>query len=252
MLYKDKEIEILKEGGKRLAIILKKVSESVKVGTVTSELDALAEKLIRDGGDIPAFLNYKPEGANRPYPASLCVSVNDEIVHGIPSSRVLEDGDIVGIDLGLTHDGFVVDMAVTVPVGNVDKDGIKLINITRESLMSGINAIHDGGNIGDIGNAIENVAKKYKYKIVDSLGGHGVGRHVHEDPYIPNIGQRGIGERIKSGMVLALEPMLSEGKKDILLDKDGYTFKTRDGARSAHFEHTILVTDNGALILTKE
>jgi len=252
MLYSNKEIEVLREGGKRLASILKKVSDSVKVGITTSELNTIAEKLIRDGGDTPAFLNYKPEGAKTSYPASLCVSVNNEVVHGIPDNRILENGDIVGLDLGLTHNSLIVDMAVTIPVGDVSESNMKLINITRESLMAGINAVRGGGYVGDIGNAIENIAKTYKYKVIESLGGHGVGRHVHEDPYIPNVGKKGTGDKLKSGMILALEPMLTKGGKDVILDKDGYTFKTIDGEYSAHFEHTILVTDDGAEILTQE
>ncbi len=252
MIYNDAEIKILREGGKRLSKILKQVSSRVGDGVVVSDLDIFAEKLIRDGGDTPAFLNYKPEGADRPYPASLCVSVNDEIVHGIPVDRILKDGDIVGLDLGLVHNGLVLDMAVTVPVGSVNENDIELINATKESLVSGINAVHDGGHVGDIGYAIEKKAKEYGFKVVDALGGHGVGKHVHEDPYIPNTGQKGTGEKLLSGMVLALEPMLNVGKKEVSLDKnDGYTFKTRDGSRSAHFEHTILVTKNGADILTK-
>jgi len=252
MIYNDKEVEILREGGRRLAVILKEVSDSVMVGITTLELNTLAEKLVRDGGDVPAFLNYKPEGAKIPYPASLCVSVNDEVVHGIPSNRTLEDGDIIGLDLGLIHNGLVVDMAVTIPVGDVSESDMRLINTTHESLMAGIKAARAGGNIGDIGYAVENVAKAHSHKVIESLGGHGVGRHVHEDPYIPNVGKKGTGDKLENGMVLALEPMLSEGGKDVILDKDGFTFRTRDGARSAHFEHTILVTGNGSEILTKE
>jgi methionyl aminopeptidase len=252
MLYSDIEIEILREGGKRLSSILKQVADFVDVGVVVSDINTFAEKLIRDGGDTPAFLNYKPEGASKPYPASLCVSINDEVVHGIPKDRIVKDGDIVGLDLGLIHNKLVLDMAITVPIGNINKDDARLISATKESLMAGIDAARNGGHIGDIGYAIEKTAKKFGFNIVDGLGGHGVGREVHEEPYIPNVGQKGTGEKIKTGMVLALEPMLSAGSKNVFLDKnDGYTFKIQDGSKSAHFEHTILITDGKAEILTK-
>ena len=211
----------------------------------------MAEKLIREGGDEPAFLNYPPNGAKFPYPATLCVSINNEVVHGIPSDkRILKDGDIVGLDLGLKHAGFFTDMAMTVPVGGIDKEAKKLIEITEKSLIKGIAAAKSGGFVGDIGEAIENFVKPHGYGIVKILGGHGVGKKVHEDPYIPNYGKSGTGPKLVPGMVLALEPMLNEGRDKVFLDNDGYTFKTRDGKRSAHFEHTILITESKAEILT--
>ena len=211
----------------------------------------MAEKLIREGGDEPAFLNYTPNGAKFPYPATLCVSINNEVVHGIPSDkRILKDGDIVGLDLGLKHAGFFTDMAMTVPVGGIDKEAKKLIEITEKSLIKGIAAAKSGGFVGDIGEAIENFVKPHGYGIVKILGGHGVGKKVHEDPYIPNYGKSGTGPKLVPGMVLALEPMLNEGRDKVFLDNDGYTFKTRDGKRSAHFEHTILITESKAEILT--
>jgi len=252
MTVKDqKQIETLKEAGKRLAFVMGEVKKKVVPGVSTKELDELAEKLIREKGDIPAFLNYQPEGARRPYPATLCVSVNEEVVHGIPGERILEEGDIVGLDMGLKHDGFFVDMAETVPVGNIDDESKKLMNITRESLMVGIEEAKPGNHIGDIGNAIEEFVKPHKYGLVDVLGGHGVGMAVHEDPFIPNFGDKGDGPEIKEGMVLALEPMVNMGTPDVTLSSDGYTFKTKDKTRSAHFEHTILVTANGPEIITK-
>lgn len=251
MVYKEKEIEIIREGGQRLAAVLRKVAKEVSPGTSTKELDNLAEKLIRDGGDEPAFLNYTPDGAKFPYPATLCVSVNNEIVHGIPSDkRILKDGDIVGLDLGLRHKGFFTDMAVTVPVGRIDKNAEKLIKVTKESLAKGIAAARGGGFVGDIGEAIENFVKPYGYGVIKILGGHGVGKKVHEDPYVPNYGKKGTGQKLVPGMILALEPMLNEGTDKVFLDNDGYTFKTKDGKRSAHFEHTILITENKAEILT--
>lgn len=251
MVYKKDEIKIIREGGRRLAEILRKVAKEVRPGTSTKKLDRLAEKLIREGGDEPAFLNYPPNGAKFPYPATLCVSINNEVVHGIPSDkRILKDGDIVGLDLGLKHAGFFTDMAMTVPVGGIDKEAKKLIEITEKSLIKGIAAAKSGGFVGDIGEAIENFVKPHGYGIVKILGGHGVGKKVHEDPYIPNYGKSGTGPKLVPGMVLALEPMLNEGRDKVFLDNDGYTFKTRDGKRSAHFEHTILITESKAEILT--
>lgn len=253
MITKDEtEIILLRESGRRLAEVMRAVVEAVVPGVSPKELDSIAEGLIVAGGDVPAFLKYKPEGAPRPYPATLCVSVNDEIVHGIPNekSQFLKEGDIVGLDLGLTHKGFITDMAVTVPVGNIDKNAQQLIATTREALSVAIEVARTGNHIGDIGHAIEKFVAG-RYSIVRELGGHGVGNAVHEDPFIPNFGVPGTGTEIVSGMVLALEPMLNEGGEDIKLSSDGYTVYTADGKRSAHFEHTILITKEGVEILTE-
>ncbi|HEY4503130.1 MAG TPA: type I methionyl aminopeptidase [Candidatus Paceibacterota bacterium] len=247
-----KEIETLREGGRRLATILHKVKERVAPGVSTKDLDAYAEELIRAGGDTPAFLNYRPEGASMPFPGSLCVSVNDEVVHGIPSAeRVLEEGDIVSIDLGLRHQGLYTDMALTVPVGKVSPASLKLMEVTERALMVGISAAYGGNKVGDIGHAIEGFVKPHRYGIVEVLSGHGVGRAIHEDPYIPNFSKAGKGAKLVPGMVIALEPMLNNGTKNVTLDDDGYTFRTADGKKSAHFEHTILITDGEPEILTK-
>jgi len=246
------EIEILREGGKRLATILHKVKEKVKPGVSAKELDLYAEELIRAGGDTPAFLNYRPEGARSPFPASLCVSVNDEVVHGIPSrDKVLKDGDIVSIDLGLKHKGLFTDMAITVPVGNVIPSIDKLLKTTEQALQVGINAAVAGGRVGDIGHAIESFVRPHKYGIVEVLSGHGVGKYIHEDPYIPNFGKSGTGAKLVSGMVVAIEPMLNNGTKNVTIDEDGYTFRTADSKKSSHFEHTILITEQGPEILTQ-
>jgi len=248
------EIELLHEGGKRLARILRVIAESATPGVSTKELNDKAEALIREGGDTPSFLGYKPNGAGRPYPATLCVSVNDEIVHGVSNEnpQTLKEGDIVGLDLGLIHKKLFVDGAVTVPVGEVDADAKKLIQVTKEALAVGIQAARKGNTVGDIGHAIEEFVKPHGYGIVRELGGHGVGYKVHEEPHIVNFGEKGVGPKLKPGMVLALEPMLNEGTKKITLASDGHTFKTADGKRSAHFEHTIVITKGEAEILTKE
>ena len=245
------EIALLRESGKRLAIVLQELKKAIKPGVTTKDLDILAEKLIREGGDIPPFLNYTPHGARRAFPASLCVSVNEEIVHGIPRvDRVLAEGDIVSIDLGVSHKGMITDSALTVAVGEVPAEVQKLLEQTERSLYEGINAVRVGGRIGDIGAAIEAIAKKHGYGIVRELGGHGVGHAVHEEPYVPNYGKKGTGPIIKSGMVLAIEPMFMLGSEDILAMPDGYTVITRDGSLSAHFEHTIAITDEGVEIIT--
>ncbi len=248
------EIQNLREGGRRLATILHKVKEQVAPGVSTKELDTYAFQLIKEGGDSPAFLNYRPEGAETPFPASLCVSVNNEIVHGIPSKdRILKEGDIVSIDLGLKHKGTFSDMAMTVPVGQVSASVENLLKDTQEALGIGIREAVVGNKTGDVGYAIESFVKsrKVKYGIVEALSGHGVGRAIHEDPYIPNFGKKGTGDKFVAGMVVAIEPMLNMGTKEVVLDKDMWTFKTADGKKSAHFEHTVLITDGEPEILTK-
>ena len=247
----SKEIEILREGGRRLAFVLNKVAGKVAPGVSTWELDQYAEKLITEMGDFPAFLNYRPEGALSPYPASLCVSVNDEVVHGIPKKdKILKEGDIVSIDLGLKHNGLFTDMAMTVGVGEVSSASKKLMETTRRALEVGISMAFAGNKIGDIGNAIERFARPHKYGIVEVLAGHGVGRAIHEDPFIPNYGKAGTGAKLVPGMVIALEPMLNNGTKNVSIDDDGWTFRTADRKKSAHFEHTILITEGEPEILT--
>lgn len=248
------QIDIIREGGKRLATILYKVKDKVVPGISTKELDKYAEKLIREGGDTPAFLNYRPSGVNVAYPASLCTSVNEEVVHGIPNeNKILKEGDIISIDLGLKHKGLFTDMALTVPVGKINKEDAKLLEITEKAMYAGISAARAGYTVGDIGFAIESFVKSQgKYGIVDILSGHGVGVEIHEDPYIPNFGKAGTGVKLKKGMVIAIEPMLNLGTKIVTLDDDEYTFRTKDGKRSAHFECTIAITDDEPEILTKK
>ena len=249
------EIEILREGGKHLATVLYKVKDMVAPGVSTKDLDLYAEKIIRELGDVPAFLNYRPTGARTPFPASLCVSVNDEVVHGIPNKkRILKEGDIVSLDLGLKHKGLFTDMAITVPVGKVSGANQKLMDITEQSLKAGINVAQGGNTVGDIGHAVESFVradKSHKYGIVEVLAGHGVGKAVHEDPFIPNFGKAGKGGKLVPGMVIAIEPMLNIGTKNVTIDDDDWTFRTADRKNSAHFEHTILITDGEPEILTK-
>ena len=248
----DTERANLVEGGKRLAVVLRALKERVAPGVTAEELDDLAEQMIRDGGDEPCFLGYTPEGAKRPYPAALCVSINDEVVHGIPneSVKVLKDGDIVGLDLGLTHGGIIVDAAITVPVGEVDEITKKLLTATEHALTAGIAQAKVGNRIGDISSAIQKEIEDAGFKVVRELGGHGVGDRVHEEPFISNFGHTGTGPELVEGMVLALEPISSVGRAAVILSPDGYTYRTKDGSRSAHFEHTILIEKGGALVVT--
>ena len=252
IIKNETERENLIEGGRRLAAVLETLRAKVAPGVTTEELDDLAEAMIRDGGDEPCFLGYTPEGGNRPYPATLCVSINEEVVHGIPNELVktLKEGDIVGLDLGLTHNGIIVDAAITVPVGNVTEEAKKLLRATEEALAAGILTAVPGKHVGDISHAIQEVIEGAGFKVVKELGGHGVGDVVHEDPFIPNYGRKGEGELLEEGMVLALEPIATAGKAAVVLAPDGYTFRTKDGSKSAHFEHTILLEKNGARIIT--
>lgn len=248
----DTERANLIEGGKRLAAVLETLRTRVAPGITAEELDDLAEQLIRDGGDEPCFLGYTPEGAQRPYPATLCVSINDEVVHGIPNeiTRTLREGDIVGLDLGLTHNGIIVDAAITVAVGNVNEETKKLLHATEAALAAGIAAAAPGKHVGDISSAIQKEIENAGFKVVKELGGHGVGELVHEEPFIPNYGRAGEGELLEEGMVLALEPISTAGKAAVILAPDGYTYRTKDGSRSAHFEHTILIEKDKARIIT--
>src|ERR1035437_2153015 len=246
------EIEILKEGGRRHAFILSELAKKVVPGVSSQDLEDLARELIKEGGDKAAFLNYTPKGARRRYPAALNVSINDEIVHGIPneSPKILAEGDIVSLDLGLEHDGLITDSAITVACGKISDDDRKMLEHCREALALGIKAARGGGRIGDISAAIENFARPLGYGIPEGLAGHGVGYKVHEEPFVPNVGPKGKGELLRPGMVLALEPMLTLGSSQIKLCADGYTYRTADGSHSAHFEHTIAITDTEPIILT--
>jgi len=247
------EINTLREGGKILAEVLEKVAKKVAPGVSTMELDKYAFDLIKKSGGSPAFLNYKPEGAPKAYPASLCVSVNNEIVHGIPSKdKILKEGDIISLDLGLKYNGLFTDHAITVPVGQMNKlnkASVKLLDTTREALLVGVSVARGGNTVGDIGYAIEKFVNR-RYGIVRELSGHGVGKKIHEDPYVPNFGKKGKGQKLIPGMVIAIEPMLNLGRASIVTLSDDWTIATADGSRSAHFEHTILITEGEAEVLT--
>ncbi len=230
---------------------LKLLASKVAPGVSAFELDQLAESEIRKAGGTPAFKNYQPAPGDSPYPASLCVSVNDEVVHGIPTKqKILKNGDIVGLDLGVIFGNLYTDAAITVPVGQADPESLKLIEAASESLQNAINILAPGKTTGDIGHAIETTVKKYKFQVVRDLVGHGVGKSVHEAPEIPCYGKPGTGTKFEEGMVVAIEPMINAGSSQIQFMDDEWTIKTGDGSRSSHMEHTLLITRNGCEILT--
>ena len=220
------------------------IEEQIVPGIKTLDLDKMAEEYIISKGAIPGFKGLYG------FPGTLCVSIEDEVVHGIPSDRELKEGEIIGVDVGSIYDDFYGDHAKTFPVGNIDNDRKELIKITRESLMLGINEVSSGKHIGDIGCAVQNHAEKNKFSVVKELVGHGIGKSLHEEPQIPNYGNMNTGPEIKEGMCLAIEPMLNQGSDKIITREDGWTICTLDGKLSAHFEHTVTVTDKGVEILT--
>jgi len=282
------EIGLMREGGKRLAGILNQVVKAALPGVATAVLDAIAEDLIIKSGGKPSFKGYRIKGVDTGYPATMCISINDEVVHGIPrKDRMLKEGDIVGLDIGMwwpsaggaqaentgvQHEAnkmlysqssegsrskmmpslrpLCTDMAVTIGIGKISKEAQQLIDATKESLEIGIAEVRPGATVGDIGNAIERFLKKYKFGIVRDLAGHGVGYELHEEPLIPNYGKAGKGTELKEGMVIAIEPMATLGDWRVILSEDQWTFKTIDKSLGAHFEHTMAVTRDGAEVLT--
>ncbi len=252
MITKDQEqIKLLRQSGKILAQTLNLVASKVAPGVSAFELDKLAEDSIRKAGGSPAFKNYRSHKSDPAYPASLCVSVNDEVVHGIPTkSKILQEGDIVGLDLGVNYKGLFTDAAITVPVGRISKKNSELIACAKRCLKLALEQVKPGATTGDLGFAMETCAKLAGFQVVRELVGHGVGLSVHEDPEIPCFGKKGTGTKLIEGMVLAIEPMVNEGGYEVAFAQDRWTVLTLDGSRSAHFEHTILVTENGFEILT--
>ncbi len=250
----QKEIETMRDGGKILANILKELVKAVKPGITTQDLEKLAKELLFKFGARSAFLNYNG------YPSVLCTSINDQIVHGVPSDRQLEKGDLLKLDMGVLYKGFHTDSAVTVLAGGLNRmplfdRGIllkkKLIKITREALEIGIKQAKPGNTIGDIGSVIQKYVEKEGFNLVRDLVGHGIGRELHEEPQVPNYGQTGTGEELKPGMVIAIEPMVVTGDWKIKEGPDGFVFQTKDGGMAAHFEHTVAITEKGPLILTE-
>ena len=241
-----KEVETMAKGGKILAKILNVLKKEVRVGLTTLELEKKAKELMKSYGVKPAFLGY--EG----YPAVLCTSVNDVVVHELPSNRrVLRDGDIVSLDFGIKYQGFFTDMAITVPVGNISEEAKRLIMVTKKALKRAIKKTRPGNTVGDIGNTIQRYVEKQGFYIVRDLCGHGIGKNLHEEPQILNYGKRHKGVKLQEGMVICIEPMVAIGTSQIRRAKDGYGFATKDGSLSAHFEHMIAVTKTGHWVLTE-
>ncbi len=243
------EIEIINEGGKILRDILHKAAALAKPGVSTAEINDYAEKEIIKAGGRPSFVGYGDR--RNPFPAGLCTSINDAIVHGVPSKEdILQDGDIIGLDIGMEYKGLYTDTAITVPVGKVSSKAQHLIDVTKKSLDDALKQVKPGNTIGDIGYAIQTAAETAGFSVVRDLVGHGVGYEVHEDPAVPGYGKPGKGIKLVENMVLAIEPMVCEMKPRIFFDTDGWTIRTHDNGLAAHFEHTIAVTKNGVRILT--
>ena len=239
------EIERARASSQIVAEVLNKLRDRVKPGATTKELDRFAEEVARKRGAKPAFKGY------RGYPYSLCTSVNEEVVHGMPSERILKDGDIISLDFGLFYNGFFGDAAITLPVGKITDVARKLIEVTEQSLYAGIEQAKKGNRLGDISSSVQQTVEPPGFSVVRDFVGHGIGRNLHEDPQIPNYGKKGRGIELKSGMILAIEPMVNQGSYKVKILEDGWTVVTEDGMLSAHFEHSVAITDNGPEILSK-
>lgn len=248
VLKSARAIETMRQSGRIVAETLKTVSDTIRPGKSTHELDTIAEEVIRShDGARPAFKGY------RGFPASLCVSINEEVVHGIPSrKRILNDGDIVSLDVGVFLNGYYADAATTVPVGSVPNDILEFLSVTKDALMSGLDRARPGNRLGDISARIQEIAEKNGYSVVRSLVGHGIGTNLHEEPQVPNYGFPGTGIKLEEGLVLAIEPMFNMGGWEVRTMYDRWTVVTLDGSFSAHFEHTVAVTDDQPLIVTEE
>ncbi len=238
------ELQRMRAANTLVADILAELAAAVKPGVTTGDLDELAERRVREAGAVPAFKGY------RGYPATLCASVNEEVVHGIPSDRRLSEGDVISLDMGVLVDGFYGDSAVTVGVGRIDEKATGLLRVTEEALYRGIEQARVGGRLSDIGHAIQHWVESNGFSVVREFVGHGIGTKLHEEPQIPNYGQPGRGPRLVEGMVLAIEPMVNMGRASVKVLPDGWTAVTRDGSLSAHFEHTVAITSAGPAILT--
>ena len=249
------EIAVLREGGKRLARHVRPLSEMVVPGASSTALEEKARAMVKADGDEMAFFGYKTKNEKGGFPSGLCVSVNDTIVHSPAgqNGKVIQEGDVVCLDFGIKHKGLFTDHAVTVIAGKPKSaEDEKLVRGTKEALAIGIAEAQAGNTTGDIGYAVEQVAKKYGFGFPRNLSGHGVGKAVHEEPHVPNFGERGKGEKLVEGLVIAIEPMMTLGSGELYVDKDGHSYRTKDGSHTAHFEHTVLITKNGPEILTKE
>lgn len=244
------EIEKMRVAGKVVAQVLDILRQKVKPGITTANLNAIAEHECKRRNAIPVFKNYPNPKGGRPFPGAICASINEEVIHGIPSNRELKEGDIISIDFGVLVNGFAGDAATTIPVGEISDEAAKLLRVTEESLMCGINAAIIGNRLGAISNAVQSQVEKQGFSVVRDFVGHGIGRDMHEDPPVPNYGRINSGPKLQNGMTIAIEPMVNIGSYRVLTEKDEWTIVTRDGSLSAHFEHTIAITEEGPDILT--
>jgi methionyl aminopeptidase len=245
------EIRRIRTSGGILAEVLRRLVAALEPGQSTEYLSKMATRELEVLGGNTAFKGYRPDRHTRPFPADICISVNDEIVHGIPGPRIIEVGDLVGLDFGVNFEGMITDGAITVVAGGAPSPAqLRLLNATEQALMRGIGQVRGGARVGDISHAIEQRLRRDKLAVIEELSGHGVGHHVHEDPLILNYGRAGSGPRLKTGMTIAIEPMATLGGKDIYVDDDGWTIRTRDGSMAAQFEHSVLITEDGYEILT--
>lgn len=253
-LKTKEEIGKLRIAGKKLAEVIDETAKLVKPGTFAFDLNEFAHNKIIEMGCTPSFLNYTPGGAARPFPASICLSINDEIVHGIPNEipKEINEGDVVKVDVGLIDDGLFVDSAVTVIAGEGSKEARELVNRTKEALNAAIKQCQVGNRISDIGAAVEKIGNSAGLTVIRELTGHGVGYAVHEDPFVPNFANSGYDDKMEEGLVIAIEPMFSLGSGDIIVAKDGQTYKTSDGSLAAQFEHTVAITKDGPIIITEK
>ena len=249
-----KEISILREGGKRLARHVRILSSLAKPGVSSLELEMKAREMVKSDGDTMAFFGYTSKKGTHRFPSGLCVSVNDCLVHSPAGQNggVFQEGDVVCIDFGIKHKGLYTDHAATVIIGKGSAEDERLVRGTYEALEAGISQARVGNTTGDIGYAVEKVAKKYNFGFPRNLSGHGVGKKVHEEPHVPNFGEPGKGDPLVEGLVIAIEPMMTLGSGELYIDKDGHSYRTKDGSRSAHAEHTVLIAKDGPEILTKE
>jgi len=244
MVKSKEDLAAMRRAGQVAAQALQTVVEAVRPGVTTHDLDRIAEDRIRHLGGVPSFLGY------RGFPASICTSVNDEVVHGIPGPRQLREGEIISVDLGAVVEGFHGDLAVTVPVGKVSDEVDRLLRVTREALAIGIRAVRPKGRLGNVSAAIQKYVEEHGFSVVREFAGHGIGRRLHEEPQIPNFGRPGNGVPLRPGMTLAIEPMVNMGTAEVMMDPDGWTVRTRDHKPSAHFEHTVAVGEDGPIVLT--
>jgi methionyl aminopeptidase len=248
-LKSPREIEIMRRANLIVAEVLQELKRRVAPGVTTLELDAIAEELTLNKKAIPAFKGYNVAG--RVYPCCLCASINDEIVHGIPSKRALREGDIIGLDYGVIYEGYYGDSAITVGIGPVSGDAQRLMDVTEQSLYKGIEQLHDGKRLGDLGAVVQGIAEGAGFSVVRAFVGHGIGKKLHEEPPVPNYGEPDRGLRLKEGMVLAIEPMVNAGSYEVEIKEDGWTAVTKDGSLAAHFEHSVAITRDGPYILSQ-